>query len=196
MLKTKKTNNHSLLIIMIMVIMLSPSMTNGAEKNLFIDLSVNIFFPNSTDFKNIYSGTILNPEINVGYFLTGELYVFGGLGFYSSEGKTPGWDFDVKMTQNIFSLGGGYFKELSEKLGLSGQLALAYISYNEELTSLELGNKSNCLGLRLSTSLQYKLSDQISLALKLGYLAAKDTMDDLTSNFGGINTGLGVIFLF
>jgi len=185
-----------MLIILIMVIMLSPSMINGAEKNLFIDLSVNFFFPNSTDFKNIYSSSVISPRITGGYFITDNFFAFGGLRFYSTKGKTVEWDFDVEMTQTILSLGGGYFKELSEKLGFRGEIALAYISYNEELTGMELGNKGNCGGFILNTSLQYKLSEQISLAFKLGYLAAKDTVDDLTSNFGGINTGLSVIFLF
>ncbi len=196
MINSIRKNNHLLLIFVITITLLLPSIAEGAEKNLFIDISVNIFFPSDSDFKNIYSNSVTIPEINLGYYLTSELYVFGGMGFSSIKGKTPEWGFDLKMSQNIFSLGGGYFKELSEKLGLSGQLALAYISYNEELTSLGMSNKSNCLGFRLSTLLQYKISKHISLAFKLGYMAAKDTIDDLTSNFGGLNTGLGIIFLF
>jgi hypothetical protein len=181
---------------MILILLFLPSITNGAEKSFFADLTLNSFFPSDSDYKTIYKSSIILPEISIGYFFSQKFYVFGGFGFYSVAGKTPAWDFDAKMTQNIFSLGGGYFKEFSETLGLNGELGLVYISYTEELTDLELKNKSNCIGFRFSTKVQYKLSTLISLAIKLGYTVAKDTTDNITSNFGGLNTGLIIRFSF
>jgi hypothetical protein len=169
---------------------------SNSDKGFFVDLSLNYFFPSDADFKDIYKESLMIPFIGAGYHFSRNFYIFGGFEFYSIEGKTPVWDFNTKMTQNVISFGGGYFKDLSEKVGISGELGLVFINYTEEITDLNLENKDNCMGFRLGTKLQYQLSDLISLALKIGYTIAKDTIDDFTTNFGGLHTGLGLLFIF
>ncbi len=192
----KKNKNYSMMVILVLCLLFIPSIVKSAEKGFYVDVSVSLFSNSDVDFKEAYKSSIMVPEINLGYFFTDNLYVFGGYEFYKVDGKTPEWDFTLNMDQKILSLGAGYFKEFSEKLGLSGELGLVSISYTEKLIDLELENKDSCIGFRLRTKLQYKISNLIGLYLKLGYTIAKDTIDDVENNFGGISTGVGINIFF
>ncbi len=185
-----------ILIVSIILILLLPSWVKGADKGFFADISLNLFSNSDSDFKDAYKSSIMVPEINIGYFITDSLYVFGGYEFYKVDGKTPGWDFELNMDQKILSFGAGYNKGLSEKLGISGEFGVVSISYTEKLIDLELENKSSCIGFRLRTKLQYNISDMIGLYIKLGYTIAKDTIDNIDNNFGGLSTGLGLNLTF
>ena len=187
---------YNILIPLILVFLFLPATVKGAKKKFFADLSVNLFSHSDTEFKKVYKSSITVPEIAIGYFFSGNFYIFGGFEFFSVDGSTPELNFDLKMDQKTFSLGGGYYKEFSEKLGLSGELGLAFISYTEESKDLELKSKSSCTGFRLRGKLQYKISDLIGLYIKLGYTIAKDTIDDISKKFGGLSTGLGIKFSF
>lgn len=185
-----------ILVISMIIILLLPSMIRADKKGLFADLSIKIFSNSDAEFKEVYQSSIMVPEINIGYFLSENLYIFGGFEFYKVDGKTPEWQFTLEMDQKIFSFGAGYFKKISEKLGLSGAIGLVSISYTEKLLDLELENKSSSIGFRLRTKFQYKISALIGLYFKLGYTMAKDTLDDLENNFGGFSTGLGLKLSF
>jgi len=168
--------------------------TKVPEKKLFLDLTINSFFPSDSEFKAIYKSSILVPEIGIGYIFAKKFYVFGGFEFLKVTGKTPQLSFELDTSQKIFYFGGGYLKNLSSRLYLNGELSIVYLSFTEELKDLELENKGNFTGLRLGTKLQYKISKVFRFFIKLGYTFIKDTSDDITSNYSGFKTGLGVTF--
>ncbi len=191
-----KKNNYIMLAIIVLSLLFIPSIVKSAEKGFYADVSISLFSNSDTEFKEAYKSSIMIPEINIGYFFSKSLYVFSGFEFYKADGNTSEWDFNLNMDQKIFSFGAGYFKEFSKKLGLSGELGIVSISYIEKLIDLALENKDSCTGFRMRAKLHYKISDLIGVYLKLGYTIAKNTIDDLENNFGGISTGIGAEFFF
>ena len=192
----KRNKNYTMLAIIVLGLLSMPSIVKAGDKGFFANLSINLSSNSDAEFKDAYKASIMVPEIGIGYFLSNKFYIFGGFELFSVDGKTPEWNFALEMDQKIFSLGAGYYQKFSEKFGLSAEIGLVSVNYTEKLIDLKLENKSSCLGFRLRTKLQYKISNQIGLYLKLGYTIAKDTIDDIENNFGGIKTGFGLSLSF
>jgi len=185
----------NLLIVFILVLLLSTTVMAG-EKSFFADLSFNSFSNSDSEFKDVYKSSIMVPQIIVGYFFSDNLYAFAGFEFYKVDGKTPKVGFDVNMNQKNFLFGGGYSYKLSDKLNINGELGILSISYTETLEILNLENKGSCVGFLIGTKLKYGITDKLSSYLKLTYYIAKDNLDDIDINFGGLNIGIGIRILF
>jgi outer membrane protein assembly factor BamA len=190
-----KIKKNILMVLTIFIIFL-PSIIRANDKGLFADFSINSFSNADTSFKESYQSSIIVPEVTLGYFLLDNLYVFGSFESYNVDGKTQQWNFALNMNQKIYSFGVGYYKSISNKLGLSGEIGAVSINYTEKLLNLELENKGSCTGFRLATKLQYNINNLIGFYLNLGYTKIKDTIDGIDNNFGGIRYGLGVKFFF
>jgi len=191
-----KIRNFGVIILVVIAFVFLPSMVNGEKKDFFADFSINFFSNSNADFRDEYRSLVMVPEISIGVFFSNKLYIFGGFELFKVKGKTPEWNLDLEMKQRIFSLGTGYFHSFSKKMGLRGEFGIVSVSYTEKLLALKLENKGSCIGFRLNTKLQYKISSLTDLYFKLGYTIAKDTVGDTKNNFGGFSTGFGVNFSF
>jgi len=206
-MKTKKINSHYLFIVLFMVILLTMPFSVNAQtkennkssffnKGFYIDLMMNGMYPFDSDFRDVYKSFVIYPEIGAGYILSEKIYVFGNFGFYNLEGTTPEWDFTVKMDQKIISAGGGYLKQLSDKIGASAELGLTYVTYTEELEVMEIENSDNCIGFFIGGKGYYSISELLNLVLKVKYSTISEDIEDVSVNFGGLNFGFGLMLTF
>jgi hypothetical protein len=202
----KNTNNIrensyvlSAIFVMMIFVLTMPSMAGdrGDESGrFFTGIGVNLFYPSGSSFKEIYTSSITVPGFQLGYHLSKEFYLLTGFEWYSASGNTPAWDWDTELKQKIFSFGGGYLVYLSEKFRLSGDVSVIYLSYTEEIKELALKQSNHCTGFRLDAGLWYRLSKHIRAKLSIGFDNAKDTVEDIRVNLGGLRSGIAIYLTF
>ncbi len=157
----------------------------------YISLNGNALFPSDSAYKDVYGSTIIYPEIEAGYKIYKDLFVFGGFGFFSKEGKTTGdLQIDTKSKQNILSFGVGYDFDLSEQIDILIRAGIARIGYKEEAMEQEV--KGNKTGILLGSDLVYKFGERFFTKATIGYMSAKDTIEEVDIKLGGFKVGIGI----
>lgn len=157
----------------------------------YLSLSANALFSSDSGYKDVYGSTIIYPEIEAGYKTYKDMFIFGGFGFFSKEGKTTGeLQINTKSTQNILSFGVGYDFNLNEKIDILIRAGIARIGYKEEAMEQEV--KGNKIGILLGSDLVYKFGKRFFTKATIGYMSAKDTIEGVDIKLGGFKVGIGV----
>jgi len=206
-MQIKKIKTVQLFIISIIIILLILPVSAKAEKTtensssffskgFYIDIAMNGLYPLDSDYRDIYKSFVIYPEIGAGFILSKHFYIFGDFGFYKVEGSTPEWDFALEMSQKLISAGGGYLKQLSDKFGVSVDLGLTYIMFDEKLETIDIENSGNSLGFFIGGKGYYCISKPLNLILKIKYSNVSEDTEYESVNFGGLTCGFGLMFNF
>jgi len=175
-------------IILIAAVMFTLSGLCAAPK-FSLSLAAGLQWPADSNYKEAYGQSVFLPELKAGYFLTPSIYLWAGYGRAAAKGKTVVLELDSKSSQNYLQAGAGYEGLLSGKLGFRAELGLADVLYREE--ALEETVSGSAIGLVLSGSLTYSLSEMFFLLADAGYLYAKKTINAVEVKMGGLRAGFG-----
>lgn len=199
---------RSAAMFVLLAVFLSPARGVGAEEgtdrraddvhcgNVFAGVSLNLFYPSASDFRDIYRSLIVYPQIRAGVFVSPAMYVFSTLDYSSLSGRTPEWELETRLSQWILALGAGYRKGISERFSASAALSLVYLAYREEIRALAVENSSSCLGISVEGALYHQFSARIRGMTCLSYTHAQKAGNDITVRFGGFRLGIGALYCF
>jgi len=180
----------TLIIAVIMIL----SVLTYADSRFMVSVSGNLLMPSDEDFKVIYSSSVIYPEVKAGLKIYDNLYAWSAYGFFKKDGVTPVLDIEVTSTQNFLSFGAGYLVKLTEKLSLDIAAGLASISYKEEAMGIEISGSK--MGFQADAGICLTLWEGFFTILHAGYIGAKDTVNSLEVNLGGIQFGIGIGIFF
>ena len=180
-------------VIVSFLVLLLMAPVYGAGKYT-VSLTANFLSPADGDYKDVYGSGVFFPELKLGYKISGNFSLWGGLGLLSAEGSTPVLDEDSKSNQNFISFGAGYNKNLKEKLDFKFELGLAYVNYREEALGEKISDSA--FGFKLDAGLLYTISNSFFAVVELSYLCARDTLtfegEEVKIKLGGLKGGIGV----
>jgi len=151
---------------------------------------------NSADegYKEIYGNGMFYPELNMGYRVYKNFYLWAGYGFLSKNGTTPVLKLETKSKQNYISFGAGYNGDFSNKFGYIVKLGVFNVNYKEKAMEEEV--KDSAIGFRIDVGIIFNINKNIFTNLNIGYLYASDTIKKESIKIGGLKTGIGVGFRF
>ena len=161
-----------------------------SEGKMLITATGNLLMPADGNYRDLYGDSVFFPEFKLGYRLFNNGYIWLGFGFFSRSAETAILKLPADSKQTLFSFGGGYTFNISEKVGFNGELGLASISYKEEALDLEMSGSA--IGFVVNGSVFFKVTEKIFLQAVLGYAYASDEIDDAKIKLGGFKSGIGV----
>lgn len=177
----------TLLLIVIMFLILT-GVASG--ENIFFTASANYLIPSDKDFKDIYGSGVFYPEIKAGYDVFEGFYIWAGYGFLSAAGTTTLLAEEAKSSQNYISFGFGYQGRISERVGYKIETGTSYVTYREEAMGLEVSGSA--MGYRLDGGINFDVLKNVFLEINAGYIAASDSVDNLSVKLGGFKAGVGM----
>ncbi len=139
-------------------------------------------------FKDIYGngGIALGGMFEAGVLSNFSLYA--GYLHFGKEGETLTFGEKAETAQDYISFGMGYGKNIAPGLEFGIWGGGVYIKYTEKAIGEEI--KDSCMGMSISTGLTYGIG-KFFLRGRLGYLYAKDTVNEVDVDFSGIQALLG-----
>ncbi len=160
----------------------------AGQGRFMVSISGNVMAPADGNYKNVYGGTAIFPELKLSLKVVNDLYIWAGYGLVSKSGETVELGLEATSTQNYFSLGGGYNAVLSGNLELFLDLGAVFVSYSEETMGEKISD--NAVGFRIDGSLLYTLGGGLLGGVNIGYMYATDTIYGLKIKIGGFKGGL------
>jgi opacity protein-like surface antigen len=166
-----------------------------AESSFYIALYGNFFSSGDSGFRDVY-GSVIVPELKLGYRLFDQLSVWAGFGYLSKSGTTIG-DLQLTTSTTQYHISGGleYMLKLGDTMRLRVAGGVIYFSVKDE--SMGDTIDENKLGFRGDLGLVYLLSQSIFIELTGGYSSATDTLyagttDEMQVTLGGFKAGVGI----
>ena len=143
-----------------------------AESRLFIGIGANIIRPADPNYRSIYGGQAIYPELSASVRLVKGLCLTGSWGRFAKNGKTPDLGLDARAVQSYISAGLSYMVRVSRLLCLEAGGGIAGMSYREE--ALDSWIKGQWRGLKAEGGLLLlPEGERIFMGLRFGYLAAR-----------------------
>lgn len=87
-------------ILFLLSILLLFNLSIYSNEKFMISFSGNLLSPSDSNFKDIYGSLIFYPELNIGYKVYKNFYLWAGYGFLTKNGITPVLELETKSTQN------------------------------------------------------------------------------------------------
>jgi hypothetical protein len=138
-------------------------------------------------YRATYGHGTVQPEFEIGVRIYRRFYVMGGYGAISGSGKIPDLGFDARSTQSYLSAGLEYIHPISGMLRFKLEAGLAEMMYTEDTAGFRFSGYK--LGYQAEAGLL--VSGKIVFAeIKAGYMAASDTVGEVTFKLGGTRIGL------
>jgi hypothetical protein len=164
------------------------------DLKFFISVTGSQMIPSEEGFEDIYGKGLFTPEINIGYKILGDVYLWGGYGFASKTGTVPIFEGEATWKQSFVSFGLGYNGNLSALLGYKFDLGVILVNYSEE--AFEESASEKTFGMRVDVGSIFKFTDRLFTEISLGYLFADDTVNteagDIKLKLGGLRAGIGL----
>ena len=179
----------TIISILILIVLFFAPTASGSEKKGLVLLSASYFGYSDSRHKEVYSSGNIYPEIKVGFKAYRDFYLWGSYGFLTADGVTPVLEEATKINYHHMSIGGGYSGNFSERFDYLVELGLLYVKYREKAMGEELSGSS--VGFRLDGCLILNINKVLFTVVTLGYLFAKDEVEDITLKLGGIKAGIG-----
>lgn len=202
-------------LILILVIFLSSVFISA--QNVILSVSGNRISIADTEDESLYGGTKYFPEGKIALRLKGNIYLWGSLGFFSSQYDWEEWSnkgvvaADVQgenvLDKLIISGGLGYYVGFLRKndISIRFEVGACRITNSIELSkSMILTNetvsveeqKEAGIGIRGNLGVTYGIYKNIFAEVTGGYLFATDKVDDKRVKLGGLQltVGLGIAF--
>ncbi len=184
--------NRGIILLSLVLIFSVVLNAGGNDKKLFFEVQGAIMLPSDSDFKDIYSSSVIYPRVKAAYKFGDHIYAFFGCGLFNITGETPVLNEESKSKQKICQMAAGYEGDLSDKLQFRVEAGGANFDYEEEaFGEIVEGTK---FGIYLGSSLVYNFSDTFFASFNLGYMGASDKINDVSIKLGGIHTGFGIGF--
>jgi hypothetical protein len=202
-------------LILILVIFLSSVFISA--QNVILSVSGNRISIADSEDESLYGGTRYFPEGKIALRLKGNIYLWGSLGFFSSQYDWEEWSnkgvvaADVQgenvLDKLIISGGLGYYVGFLRKNDISIrfevgacritnsiELSKSMIQTNETV-SVE-AQKEAGLGIRGNLGVTYGIYKNLFAEVTGGYLFATDKVEDKRVKLGGfqLTMGLGIAF--
>jgi hypothetical protein len=202
-------------LILVLVIFLSSVFTSA--QNVILSVSGNRISVADSEDEALYGGTGYFPEGKIALRLKGNIYLWGSLGFFSSQYDWQEWSnkgvvaADIQgenvLDKLIISGGLGYYVGFMRKNDISIKfevgvcritnsikLSKNMIQTNETVSVEE--QKEAGIGIRGNLGITYGLYKNLFAEVTGGYLFAADKVDDKKIKLGGIQLtmGLGIAF--
>jgi hypothetical protein len=208
------------LIVMLIILIYSVSLS-GAGNNFMITISGNYISNADSDFKERYGKRDFFPEGKISIRLKGNLYLWGSLGFFSSDYNWEEWSYKGSAEPDLEG------ENILDKLVISGGIGyyIGYIEKNEMSIKVEAGicrithdivstlnqidtntitsseeTKESGIGIRGNLGVTYGLYKNLFSEVSIGYLYATDKIKVGDENqriyLGGLraSVGLGLTF--
>jgi hypothetical protein len=157
-----------------------------------IKVQVNYFYPSEQSFQNIYGGGLaLGGEMNFKVWKSIYLWLFGS--YYSKNGNLPITQEKTKMT--LIPVGGGI--KLKFQTGIvSPYIGLGPVVYFYEENNpigVAKGTQAGFIG---QAGLSLKIMGRLFFDFSINYSYCKVKPQNIKADIGGIQTGLGIGFMF
>jgi len=189
----------------------------SADNNFVFIIGGNYYTAADSNFKDMFGKKKYFPEGKLAVRLTGNLYIWGSCGYFSTTYRWNAWsnkgvlesDIEGKRTLDklIISGGLGYYAGFLRKNDISVRLELGACRITNtiettknnivtgEITNIEEEDEEG-IGIRGNIGVTYGLYKTIFAEASLGYMYAQDTIDDEKINLGGfkLSLGLGIAF--
>ncbi len=180
----------TIISILILIVLFFAPTASGSEKKGLVLLSASYFGYSDSRHKEVYSSGNIYPEIKVGLKASRDFYVWGRYGYLTANGVTPILKETTRINYHHMSIGGGYQGNISESLGYLVELGLLYAIYREKAMGEEVSWSS--VGFRLGGGVIFNISKVFFTEASIGYMHAKDDVEDFTVKLGGIMAGIGL----
>lgn len=177
-------------LILMAILLIAFNINSFAEERLTVSIHGNYLVSADENFKTIYGSGRIFPELKAGVKIFKNIHLWAAIGFFSDEGVTPILEADATTDQTFISGGIGYTFALSQKLDNRIEIGVTNINYKEESMGLEFSDSA--FGFRIEDEVMYSFAKQLYFSLNIGYIAAKDTVEDLELKPGGFKFGVGL----
>lgn len=164
--------------------------TGNSGGRLMVTVSGNSLSFADDGFKEIYSSSVIYPELKVAYTFYRGVFLWAGYGFYSKKSLTPVLQLETKSSQQFLSGGIGYISRISRGVEYTGDIGIFSGSYKEEALGIKL--TGSALGFRIDSGLLFRVTRMFFVEMSVGYMTASDTVDDLKIKLGGFRAGVGL----
>lgn len=180
------------IILFMMVLMASFSMNDLAaiRGRLMVTGYANYLRPSDDGFRDIYGSRVSFFEVKAGFMLFRRVYLWGGYGAFSKEGKTPVLGLDAESKQRLYSGGLGYMQRLFPRINWKIEAGVLKVNYEEQSLGVVLSDSA--VGFRVDTGVFFRLGHLFIAEITVGYLSASDTIGDVSIKLGGLKTGVGL----
>lgn len=180
------------MILFMMVLLVSFSMNDLAaiRGRLMVTGYANYLRPSDEGFRDIYGSRISFLEFKAGFMLFRGVYLWGGYGYFSEEGRTPVLGQDAESKQHLYSGGLGYMRRLFPRINWKIEAGVLKVDYEEQSMGVVLSDSA--VGFRVDTGLFFRFGHLFIAEITVGYLSASDTIGDVSIKLGGFKTGVGL----
>lgn len=172
--------------------------TARAAVNFKAERDFKIFFlvygnylrPAESRFGDIYGSGPIYPGVAGGYKFNHNWYIWGGYSFFSKNGKSAVLEKPSRWKQEYFSLGIGYYQNISLRFAWRGSIGAMVVRFSEEA----FGDKvtAETFGGGLEAAGVYKINRLLFTEISLAYLYASDTVEEIEIKLGGLRAGIGL----
>ena len=160
-------------------------------ENILFEIRGNYFFPAGTDFKDIYKGGLTYGG-DICVRILKPLEIWAGASVFSKKGELSFSGEETKLTIVPLSIG---LKARVSKWGFhySAAMGLSYFLYKESnpIGTVEGGK----IGYLVELGIHYEISQKIFLGVKIHYSLCETKPADYKVHIGGLETGIGIMFL-
>lgn len=202
-------------LILVLIIFLNSVFTSA--QNVILSVSGNRISIADSEDEALYGGTRYFPEGKIALRLKGNIYLWGSLGFFSTQYDWQEWSnkgviaADVQgenvLDKLIISGGLGYYVGFLRKddISIKFEAGVCRITNSIELSKNMIRTKETVsveqqkeagLGIRGNLGITYGLYKNLFAEVTGGYLFATDKVDDKKIKLGGfqLTMGLGLAF--
>jgi hypothetical protein len=169
------------------------------------------------NYSDMYGADQYAPEIKFGIRISGHLYSWAGYGLITAKGQWLEWShkslidpdlrWEIKSQKHAFSLGIGYYVGLDEpgEFSIKSEVGVCFVINQEDArnyqidTGTEVDSSSesvNSIGITGELGVLYGLLSNLYAEISVGYLYARETIDDVKILLGGLKFSAGLGFRF
>ncbi|MCP5050764.1 MAG: hypothetical protein GY940_26610, partial [bacterium] len=160
------------------------------DLKFFISVMGNYLAPSEESFSDIYGSGVFFPGIKAGYKFYRGVYLWGGYDVSTKNGASLIFNEPAKWKESFLSGGLGYNGNLSIHFGYKVEIGISHIRYTEEAFGKEFSGNAN--GVNLAVAGIFKISDRLFTEITIGYVAASDSIEELSRKLGGPRAGIGL----
>jgi len=179
--------------IFLLIISLLVSIPTFPKDKFTISLVDNLLLSFDKDFRQTYANGAFFPELKIEYLIYKNFFIYSAFGFHKKETETENFSIHSKSKHSIFSFGGGYNWETSDKFSYKGGFGFFYILYNGKIQNNK--SKDSGSGFRIDLDIIYYISKSFFAKVSIGYLCALNEINDINNILitpGGFKLGLGL----
>jgi hypothetical protein len=186
----KNLRAAAMFIVLIMALCLRCQGHDAALRRFSTVASASVFLSPSGEYRKLYGGMALMPELSVAFQASRNLILWASLGMCSDHGSIMGFDQKISFHRTLLGLGAGYQRWIGGRLRLRGELGLAAVFYNE--LAFDSSFEGTGIGPRVRICSEYVIGKSVFLSFNAGYCQASDKAESGRIELGGFQAGAGL----